>query len=331
MESIASRDGILLTSHLREIRADERRLRAAASRGELTRLHRGAYIPTAEWSALDQRERYRRKVVAAALASRSQPVLSHQSAAAVWRIPVVGADPSVIHVLTTLSAGSRTENGFRRHAAQPADDDVVERDDVLVTSFERTLVDLARSLPFPAAVAALDWALRPAKTGSTPRSRIESLQEYFERQPEPYHRRRVHRALEFASPHAESPGESLSRAVIHELGFPAPTLQYRVEDARGLAGICDFAWPEHALLGEFDGLVKYTRNLAREGENVEDIVVREKVREDRLRATGRRVTRWLWAEVLEPSRLHDKLIAAGLPRQKSGPIRQIRAGAQARN
>jgi predicted transcriptional regulator of viral defense system len=329
MESFASPNGILLTAHLREIRADERRLRQGAARGELVRVHRGAYVGAEEWRALEPREQYRRRVIAAALASRSRPVLSHESAAAVWGIPVVGGNPSVVHVLTTEAAGTRTEHGFRRHAAADQTHDVLELDGIRVTSLARTLIDLARSTSFPSAVASIDWAIRPPK-GAAARITVADLQEYFERQTANHHRRRVHRALEFASPLAESPGESVSRAVIHELGFPAPVLQHRVEDARGLAGICDFAWPEHRLLGEFDGLIKYTRNMARPGEGVEDVVVREKVREDRLRATGPRVARWLWSEALQPALLHDKLEAAGLPRRKSGRSRQIRAGAQAR-
>ena len=330
VESFASSNGILLTSQLRTVRADERKLRQAAARGELVQVHRGAYVRTDAWSALDHREQYRRRVIAAALASRSHPVLSHQSAAAVWGIPIVGGDPSVVHVLTSATAGTRTENGFRRHAATAGSDDIVERDGVRVTSLARTLIDLARLVTFPAAVAAIDWSLRPPTKGALPRTDIAALQEYFDGQLATHHRRRVHRALEFASSLAESPGESVSRATIHELGFPAPVLQCRVEDARGLAGITDFAWPQHGLLGEFDGLVKYTRNMARAGENVEEIVVREKVREDRLRATGRRVARWLWSEAMQPALLHDKLVAAGLPPSKSGPLRQIRAGAPAR-
>lgn len=330
VDSSAAPHGILLASELRALAGDVRSLRAAAARGELVRLRRGAYMGADAWAGLEPREQYRRIVIAAALASRSAPVLSHDSAAAVWGVPVVGGARTEVHVLTTAAAGTRSENGFRRHADPIDEVDVVELDGVRVTSLRRTLVDLARTKPFPSAVAAIDWSLRPAGREAHARATIGALQEYFATQTFVHHRRRVHRALEFASSAAESPGESVSRAVIHELGFPAPVLQYRVDDARGLAGICDFAWPEFGLLGEFDGLVKYTRDLARPGERVEDIVVREKVREDRLRATGRRVSRWLWAEALDPLRLREKLLAAGLPLRKSGPSRQIRAGAQAR-
>ncbi|HWH97175.1 MAG TPA: hypothetical protein VNS80_02310 [Pseudolysinimonas sp.] len=228
-----------------------------------------------------------------------------------------------VHVLTSPSAGTRTENGFRRHAVDIASDDVVEFDGVRVTSFTRTLIDLARTTPFVAAVAALDWSLRPA-ADRPPRVRIDELQEYFETQPGERYRRRVYRALEFASPRSASPGESVSRAVMHELGLPAPELQFEVRDGRGLVGICDFAWPDFRLLGEFDGRVKYTRNMARPGENVEDIVVREKIREDRMRATGLGMTRWLWSEALQPEMLRYKLLAAGLSTRRSGPVRVAR-------
>jgi hypothetical protein len=275
-----------------------------------------------EWEHLDRRERYRKQVIAAGLASRSRPVLSHQSAAAIWGIPVLGDSRGLVHVLTTVAAGTRTENGFRRHAADIAEDDVVERDGVRVTSLHRTLIDLARDMPFASAVVSLDWSLRPPVEHAPPRTIIGELQEYFDQFPSPRNRRRVHRALEFASPLAGSPGESASRAVTHELGFPAPILQFEVTDRRGVAGIADFGWPEHALLGEFDGLVKYTRDMTRPGENVDAIVVREKIREDRMRATGRRMTRWLWKDVMQPALLHQQLSDAGLRRRRgSGPVR----------
>jgi predicted transcriptional regulator of viral defense system len=322
VESLASPHGIVLTSDLHRLNVNDRPLRKAIARGELVRVHRGAYVGAKEWDGLDRRQRYRKQVIAAALASRSRPVLSHQSAAALWGIPTIGNARGLVHVLTTITAGTRTENGFRRHAADIAEDDVVEHEGVLVTSLHRTLIDLARDTPFASAVAGLDWSLRSPVADAPPRTTITELQEYFDRFPSPRNRRRVHRALEFSSPLAESPGESMSRAVIHDLGFPAPILQFEVSDRRGVAGFADFGWPEHALLGEFDGLVKYTRDMTRPGENIDAIVVREKIREDRMRATGRAMTRWLWKDALQPALLHQQLADAGLPRRRqSGPIR----------
>lgn len=284
------------------------------------RIHRGAYVSAEAWRSLDRHERYRRQVVAAALASRVNPVLTHQSAAALWGIPIIGDWPKLVHVATTMSAGTRKENGFHRHAMELGDDDIVESEGVRFTSFVRTLVDLAKDTSFASAVAGLDWSLRSPSPAEPPRARIDELQAYVDEHPFARNRRKVHRALEFADARAETPGESLSRVVIHELGFPAPELQVPVSDARGLIGVSDFAWPELRLLGEFDGLIKYTRDLARIGEPIEQILVREKTREDRMRATGRGMARWLWLDALKVRPLYDTLIEAGLPSRHRGPV-----------
>jgi hypothetical protein len=320
MELPALPHGIALVSELHRLDLDARPLQRASLRGDVVRIHRGAYVSASEWMALDRHERYRRQVMAAGLASRGRPVLSHQSAAALWRIPIIGEWPSVVHALTTVSAGTRKENGFYRHAAEINDADIVEFDGVRLTSFARTLIDLARDTSFASSVAGLDWSLRSPTKGAPPRILIEQLQEYFGMQAWVKNRRKVHRALEFSNPGAETPGESLSRVVIHELGFPQPELQVRVEDRSGLAGISDFGWAGFNVLGEFDGLVKYTRSMARAGEPVEEIVVREKVREDRMRATGRGMVRWLWADAMAVRPLYEKLLAAGLPTRHQGPV-----------
>jgi hypothetical protein len=320
VEPLANPHGIALVSELRRLDIDDRPFRRAVLRGDVVRIHRGAYMSAEAWRSLDRHERYRRQVIAAALASRSRPIVSHQSAAALWGIPIIGDWPRVVHVLTTVAAGTRTENGFHRHATEIADEDVVESEGVRFTCFARTLIDLARDTSFASAVAGLDWSLRVAPGQSSPRVRIELLQDLAQRHPSPRNRRKLHRALEFATPRAESPGESLSRVVIHELGFPPPELQLEVRDKHGLAGVSDFAWPELRLLGEFDGLVKYTRELARPGEPIEEIVVREKLREDRMRATGRGMARWLWSDALRVRPLYDRLLEAGLPSSHRGPV-----------
>ena len=58
--------------------------------------------------------------------------------------------------------------------------------------------------------------------------------------------------------------------------------------------------------GEFDGSVKYGR-LRRPGEEPEDAVFREKVREDRVRDLGSEVVRWIWSDLQQPQALADRL------------------------
>ena len=118
-------------------------------------------------------------------------------------------------------------------------------------------------------------------------------------------------ALRFASHLAESPGESKSRCVIRELGFPDPVLQQRFDDAEGLIGFVDFWWPAQGLVGESDGRGKYTSSSRA---TADDVVYAEKLREDRLRALGLGVVRWNWPMLEAPERLAARLERAGLQR-----------------
>ncbi|MFW8745876.1 hypothetical protein, partial [Mesorhizobium japonicum] len=116
----------------------------------------------------------------------------------------------------------------------------------------------------------------------------------------------------FADAASGSAGESLSRVAIHRAGLPAPVLQQRFDDAAGLAGIVDFWWPEAGVIGEFDGVGKYLRDLSGRGRDTAQIVIDEKRREDRLRALGFRVVRWGWRAARSRGELRSLLIRSGL-------------------
>ncbi|MER7438983.1 hypothetical protein ABT341_30265, partial [Pseudonocardia alni] len=102
-----------------------------------------------------------------------------------------------------------------------------------------------------------------------------------------------------ADARADGPGESRSRVRMARLHVARPVLQHAVLDERGhRIGVVDFWWPDHGVVGEFDGLGKYGRSR-RPGESAADAVVREKRREDALRARPgvRTVVRWAWEEL----------------------------------
>jgi len=62
----------------------------------------------------------------------------------------------------------------------------------------------------------------------------------------------------------------------------------------------DFAWPELKVIVEFDGAEKYHRYRL-PGETIEQMVMREKRREDLIReATGWIVIRITWADLGTP-------------------------------
>jgi len=120
----------------------------------------------------------------------------------------------------------------------------------------------------------------------------------------------------FASPLAGSAGESVYRVALDGLGFPAPRLQERHVDDEGLIGFTDPGWEAYGVYDEFDGFVKYLDREMRHGLTAEEIVVLEKVREDRLRGLPyvNRVTRTVWRDLARPQRIVTRLERAGLPR-----------------
>lgn len=82
-----------------------------------------------------------------------------------------------------------------------------------------------------------------------------------------------------------------------------------VFDADGFTGRCDFGWREHGVVGEFDGKIKYQRD-GYGGLHPEQVVWREKLREDRMRATGLGMVRWTTVDLAHPQRFRRMLLSA---------------------
>jgi hypothetical protein len=81
-------------------------------------------------------------------------------------------------------------------------------------------------------------------------------------------------------------------------GLPPPVLQWEVHAAAtgAFVGRVDMGWPGHRTVGEFDGLVKYGRTL-RPGQDIAEVLVEEKLREDALRDEDLGVVRWIWKDL----------------------------------
>jgi hypothetical protein len=96
-------------------------------------------------------------------------------------------------------------------------------------------------------------------------------------------------------------GESRGRWLFHVGRIPAPVLQAPVHRPDGtIAGITDWHWSAHCLLGEFDGKIKYGR-LLKPGQTPGDAVFEEKRREDELRElTGCQMIRLVWDDYRSP-------------------------------
>lgn len=299
------------------ILGSDRELRRRCQRGELHRIRPGVYLPAEHWQALGHDDRYRMIVRAAAAVHPPTTQFSHDSAAALWRLPTLGAWSSSAHVRIEPRAGGVTRVGMRCHSLG-RDPQPVEIDGVSVTSLPRTLLDAAAQPSFARAVTMLDAGIRPPERddflhslGVTPPNREELLDLHHGLQS--FAGARVTRAIEFADGLSGSPGESLFRCQCHALGLPAPQLQVPFYDEEGLIGYADTYWEHLDLIAEIDGDIKYSaRRRFQLNLTPEQILIAEKRREDRMRRVVSGFVRPPMAIIRDRHRLARLLARHGL-------------------
>ena len=286
---------LLSRTELRAAGYSDRELRQLLRTGDLSSVRRGSYLRGAP--PKDAEARHLAAARAALQHLGSDAVLSHVTAAvlhglSVWRVPL-----DRVHLTRPRGrSGGRANARVHVHAAPLAAEDIGELAGMPVTSLARTVVDLARTVPFEEAVVVADAALRgrPDQWVPVDPATLSAALGRAARWPGS---RAARRTLAFADGRSESVGESRSRVAIAKVGLPAPILQWELRDGVGhLVGYTDFGWPELRTVGEFDGRVKYGR-LLRSGQEPGDAVFAEKLREDRIRALGLAVVRWTWPDL----------------------------------
>jgi hypothetical protein len=275
---------------------NDQAVRALLKSGRLERRAAGVYaVPD---PALSSDDEYVERVLARAGKSRVR-VISHHSAAAVHRIPLLRPDHDRLHFI--VRRGGRVSSGLHLHEVDLEPDDVTVVSGHRVTTVARTVADVACEGDFTEALAVLDSGLRCGLQ----RTDLDAMVSRFAGC---VGSATLRDAARLADGQAANPGESLSRGLM--IGFPeipAPRLQHAFFDGRGdLIGFADFDW-EGRVIGEFDGLHKY-RKFLRAGESIEDAVIREKRREDRLRSMGIHVMRWGWKDLMNPAKFRALLI-----------------------
>ncbi|WP_188509212.1 hypothetical protein [Conyzicola nivalis] len=312
---------VLFLSREAEQLGSARLLRQQCAAGIFTRVAPGVYVDRAEWTGLNDDDRYRVRVRAAASRSAPGSQFSHDSAAAMLRLPSIGAWPARVHELVAPAAGGTSRRGILRHGLG-LDPRATEIDGVCVTSIERTVIDVACTTTFVRSVAMIDQALRPEREGEPrwnlgiPLATKPGLLTLID-ELDPYRGLvSARRAVEFADGGAGSPAESLGRVQFHALRLPPPELQVPFFDDRGLIGYADFYWREFDLIGEVDGRSKYgpQRHFQR-GIPLEELLWQEKQREDRLRAAVRAFVRLDWAALNDRSGLASRMSQHGLRRK----------------
>jgi hypothetical protein len=215
-----------------------------------------------------------------------------------------------VHV-TAPDERRRGIDGVLVHAFPCSAQEIREVGELLVTDAARTVVDIAGATRFRAGVVTADGAL----CAGLPREVLEQAVDLAGL------RRasgRIGDVVSFAHPGAESAAESDTRVSMFEIGIEPQELQHEVRDGTGLAGVLDTFDRRRRIGTEVDGLEKYLNpRLAPQGAG--PAVVKEKWREDRVRAEIRGLARFGAAEARVPSRLRPILARVGLHRADHRP------------
>lgn len=327
---------------------DPRRLSRAVERGDLVRVRPGVYAERAGWNDAYPMSRYMTTVLAVAASRRAgDAVFCRETALALHGISL-WSFPREVSVRSARVGSSGIRRPVRIPGAQyapfverhrmwpqswrplqgagrdgtPSEELVLAGISMRVESLDRALADTIPLMDPAEAATVLDALLagRPAglknkrESNPTPWSREEliGLQELCTSAAA---KERLLTRARFATGETESPGESVSRVVIRDLGFALPEMQHRVHDENGaLLGITDFWWKGAETVGEFDGLAKYLGRRSYSGLSAEQVIAEERRREDAICDQGLRMVRWLTEDLRSPAKLEAKMRRAGVPR-----------------
>lgn len=271
-------------------------VRTLTSRGVLTRVARGAYVASARLSAADEDERHRLTTLAIARTWPSGVAVSHGSAALLWGLPLTER-PARVHGSRTGAGQHRRATAYTIHTGYSASR-IFRLRGARVVEPAFAVLGVVADAGVRQAVVAGDGGL---KSG---RLTLDDLERAASAAGHPTLRRRVRRAMSLMDPACESPGESLSRLLMRDLGFGV-TSQVEVHAPGGaFVGRVDFVIDGTKVAIEFDGMQKYGDHTA---------LVREKRRELGLQRAGYIVVRLVWSDLARPDRVRrliEEAIAA---------------------
>ncbi len=292
LRHIARTHGVFLRSEARDLGCDDRTVARALRAKAWVRVRHGAYTYSDLWVPASEEERHRIRARAVLRSLGSAVALSHVSAAVEHGMRVWGIDLRRVHVTRLDGGAGRAEGDVVHHEGLCLDDDVTERNGVLLVDPARAALETATRADVESGLVVMDSALHLRCCTVEELAARHRLMHHWP------HSQHLQLTVRLCDGGAESVGESRARYLCWAHGLPRPTTQFPVRDGAGvLIGTTDFGWPGHRLLGEFDGKVKYGR-LRREGEAPGDAVFREKQREDLLReVTGWPLVRLVWADL----------------------------------
>lgn len=213
----------------------------ALRRPDVVRLSRDTYVPRAIADDL------RTRIEAVLLTSPEGAVVSHLTAAKLWRVdlPLVRDERVHVTVSTWSAVRGRADRVVHRRPLERGE--VSIEPGVPVTCLPRMWRDLAALLERPALLAVTDQLLARGCTR-------EELDRQLRMQPSGRGVARARDVLPVGDARSESVMESWTRWLIHAARLPMPDLQVDVRSEDGsFLGRGDFVWLDRKVLVEFDG------------------------------------------------------------------------------
>lgn len=288
--------GVLLRREALAMGYDDHTIYRNLRTGVWTRIRMGAYIDSRVWESQDDVGRHRLTARAVLKSAHPEAVLTHVSAVVERGVAVWGVDLTEVHLTRRDGKPGRREAGVVHHRGELEGDEVETVNSLCVSSAARSAFELTTMTSVESALVSVNWLLREK---TVTRSELESLVDRFRHWPGSL---RSDLAVRLADARCGWPGEARTSHLLWRHHVPAAEPQYEVLDAQGhLLGIVDFAWPELGVFLEFDGAIKYER-LRQPGESLEDVIRREKRREEQICAsTGWVCIRITWEDLARPA------------------------------
>ena len=293
------------TAREQRLRGDGRRLERAATAGALVRVRRGAYVARAAADTATPVALHLTRVLATRLAAAHEPTFSHESAAALLGIPIVGRWPERTH--TTVTERVSSSAPVQRSTRRLSDLDRREHPDgTRSTSPVRTAIDLAATRPLLAGIVAISH-VRSSGVG------LEEFDAALDRAGRFPGLRRARVALARSTSGSGSVLETLVVVRCQDYGFAAPAQRRDVLGVDGLVHRVDFAWEDGAILGVGDVRDKCDDAPSSSTSSAAESVWAARRREDALRPVSQAFVRLGWVDAWGGQGLARQLIAAGVP------------------
>lgn len=275
-------------------------------RGWWTRLHHGIYTDSRDAIADPDGPGGHLLRVAAAIRALSEPAYAFgPSGSLVHALALPRGLPTDVHLVRPLGREGRSLS--RRISAHDRLDAPVVRTHHLRPEDVTEVAGIPTVSATLAAVSAgvlcsPDWAVALMDSAAWQQpNRIEEMHAHASRLQHLAGIGVVRAAIGHVRSGAQSPLETHSRLRLMRCGLPEPRLQVPFYDEEGLIGFADMYFDELGVIGEADGMLKY-----RVGEDV----IKEKVREDRLRRQ-KPVVRWDWTRIwTDPESVARQLLEA---------------------